>query len=149
MLMVAELHRRGAEGLRIVPYMAPSGFHWRCEIVPITNISREHGARPVPSVVEPARYSASQGFEFFGWGDCQRACPSDLADLFERAFPDITSRCRVGDPSYREWFRLMLRDTEPLGLPIAFADYETSQDALDVIGECAVRVVRLPPPRSD
>src|SRR5438445_11614927 len=34
LLMVAELHRRGYQQLRIAPYMSPSGMHWRCRFVP-------------------------------------------------------------------------------------------------------------------
>ncbi|GGG46532.1 hypothetical protein GCM10010964_37370 [Caldovatus sediminis] len=32
--MVGDLHKRGYQRVRVMPYMAPSGCHWRCEIVP-------------------------------------------------------------------------------------------------------------------
>jgi hypothetical protein len=32
--MVGELHKRGYEKIRVMPFMSPSGMHWRCWIGP-------------------------------------------------------------------------------------------------------------------
>jgi hypothetical protein len=42
--MVGELHRRGYQKLRVMPFMSPSGNAWRCWIGPDTLFYRDHGA---------------------------------------------------------------------------------------------------------
>ena len=42
--MVGELHKRGYQRLRVMPYMAPSGLAWRCTIAAAYLSYRNHGA---------------------------------------------------------------------------------------------------------
>ena len=42
--IVGELHKRGYQRLRVMPFMSPSGVHWRCLIGPVTLFYRNHGA---------------------------------------------------------------------------------------------------------
>ena len=44
-LMVAELHKLGYEGLRVAPFLSPSGCYWRCVFLPAAMTSPAHGAR--------------------------------------------------------------------------------------------------------
>jgi hypothetical protein len=42
--MVGELHKRGYQRLRVMPFMSPSGLYWRCWIGPSEFFYRNHGA---------------------------------------------------------------------------------------------------------
>ena len=42
--IVGELHRRGYQLLRVMPFMSPSGVYWRCWIGPVKFFYRNHGA---------------------------------------------------------------------------------------------------------
>jgi hypothetical protein len=42
--MVAELHKRGYQRLRVMPLLAPSGCYWRCVIASVNQFYRNHGA---------------------------------------------------------------------------------------------------------
>jgi hypothetical protein len=42
--IVGELHRRGYQLLRVMPFMSPSGAYWRCWIGPVKLFYRNHGA---------------------------------------------------------------------------------------------------------
>ena len=44
LLAVADLHARGYQQLRIVPYIYDLGT-WRCTLLPAIHVSRKHGAR--------------------------------------------------------------------------------------------------------
>src|SRR4051794_14818400 len=80
--LVNELHVRGCQRVRIAPGMAPSGVHWRCTVTPVSNISRQHGARLIAWDTLAANYSSSQEREYFGWPSAPHATPSRRADLF-------------------------------------------------------------------
>lgn len=67
--MVAELHVRGFQRLRIAPGMSASGCYWRCSVTPVTNISIWHGARLVSYDTLAAHYSTGSEREYFGWKD--------------------------------------------------------------------------------
>ena len=148
LFMVAELHRRGYESLRILPYMAPSGLYWRCAIGPAALFSVEHGA----TVSESARhedlvsYSSGQEACYFEWGDCTDSSTEQLADLFEQSFSDMLAQSRDADPDYVNWFADMLKQTEPGGLVYAFADWDCDENVLHVIGKCERETIPLPPP---
>jgi len=42
--MVAELHKRGYQRLRVMPFTSPNGLYWRCWIGPAELFYRNHGA---------------------------------------------------------------------------------------------------------
>ena len=42
--IVGELHKRGYQRLRVMPFMSPSGAYWRCWIAPVKFFYRNHGA---------------------------------------------------------------------------------------------------------
>ena len=69
--LVAELHRRGYERLRVNVGMAPSGLYWRCSYY-AAGASNVTG--PVP------RYTTGNGLTIFDWADAQHDAPPALAD---------------------------------------------------------------------
>src|SRR5476651_715360 len=76
-LMVAELHKLGYEGLRIAPFMSPSGCYWRCLIVPASMTHPAHGARLADDVVYESlpKYSSANEDNYFGWASMKPKTP--------------------------------------------------------------------------
>jgi 8-oxo-dGTP pyrophosphatase MutT (NUDIX family) len=153
--MVRELHHRGYELLRIEPGLSPSGMHWRLAIASATLFASNHGARLTHSALamrptdEPtliARYTSPTAFDCFGWGDRFQDSPAELADRFERHFPQILEMSRGADPAYVHWFAEMLVHTEPTGLPMAYADWTLPRDVIEILGHPDRLSVAMPPP---
>jgi hypothetical protein len=145
--LVQELHLRGYQRLRIVPYMAPSGAYWRCTITPASNILRTHGALLVSDDDRlVARYSSGAEREYFGWSDVAHARPSDLASVFTKRMPALVEAGRGSDWVYVGWYVEMLNLTFPDSLPVAFADYSAPTHYLTTVGPGPTRRIPLPPP---
>jgi hypothetical protein len=126
LLMVAELHVRGYQRMRIAPGMSASGCYWRCSIAPATNISKVHGALLASDEGPAIHYSSGDGGEYFGWHDASHFTPSRLAARFIKRFPAIASAGRGRDWAYIGWFQEMLHLTYPDRLPLAYADWDWS-----------------------
>lgn len=146
MAVVAELHRRGFESLRIVPGLSPSGCHWRCEFVPASRCFPDDGAllkrgggRNLPC------YTTAEGLTAFGWPDAAARSAEELADRFQAKLSALLAGCRTPDPAYVRWFREMLEATAPLGLVVAYADMRMRPESLGVVGQCSIRWVAKPP----
>ncbi|MBI5306956.1 MAG: hypothetical protein HZB37_01110 [Planctomycetes bacterium] len=144
--MVAELHLRGYQRLRIAPGMSPSGCHWRCTITPVNNISRNHGARIASWGILSADYTSGQGQNYFGWKDASHANPNQLADLFIKRFPRIAEAGYGSDWIYAGWYIEMLHLTYPDSFPIAYADWDLPDDYLLSTGKDNKVRIPLPPP---
>ncbi len=144
--MVASLHVRGYQRLRIAPGMSPSGCHWRCSVTPVTNISSRHGAMMVDSDSLAAHYSSGMASEYFGWKDAVHATPGDLADLFIKRFQAIATAGRGSDWEYAGWYLEMLHLTYPDRLPIAYADAVLPNGYLITAGGGPEARIPLPPP---
>ena len=144
LLMVAELHRLGYQRLRIEPGMAPSGMYWRCGFASAVHFSPQHGAI-IAASGPVARYSSGQARAYFDWPDAAGDTPEQLAHKFVARFPEIAMQSQGADAVYAEWYAEMLRQTEPDGAPIAYADWELEPGALMVVGEIARGSVPLPP----
>lgn len=146
--MVQELHRRGYERLRIAPSMSPSGVYWRCSIVPVARIRRDHGAEAAVPQSEKCFYGSGQYERFFDWPDAERDSTTALADKFLQRFPDLAAEGKGEDPDYVRWYDEMLRLTAPRGVVYAFADWTVPDDRLPVAGDEDANevMVPLPPP---
>jgi hypothetical protein len=144
--MVAELHVRGYQRLRIAPGMAPSGCYWRCSITPVTNISSRNGARMLSWDKLSVHYTSGHEREYFGWKDAAHVTPSRLAELFIERFPAIVEAGRGSDSVYVGWYLEMLYLTYPNNFPIAYADWDLPGDYLTTTGERLDIRVPLPPP---
>src|SRR5689334_23222532 len=110
--MVAELHRRGHERIRICPGLAPSGLYWRCTVAPAALFSVEHGAMLASADDDVvARYTTGDEDRYFGWDDARTATPSELAELFVQRFPRIAEAGSGSDAAYAQWYVEMLELT--------------------------------------
>lgn len=130
LLMVGELHLRGYQHLRILPYMAPSGMAWRCAIAPASLFSHdgleldESGEFGVTTV----SYTSAAGTEYFNWTDANHETPSGLAHLFIERFPQIAAAAKGSDWTYAGWYVEMLGLTYPNRFPYAFADWDGPEE---------------------
>jgi hypothetical protein len=143
--MVAELHNRGYQRIRISPGMSPSGNSWRCLVTPVTNICREHGAMTLSYENMTAKYSSANERAYFGWDDCAHVAPSTLAELFISRFPEIARAGKGADWAYAGWYQEMMSLTHPSSFPIAFADWDLPTAHLTSTGERSDIVIPMPP----
>jgi hypothetical protein len=146
-LMVQELHKLGYGRLRLAPGMAPSGMHWRGNVSPVSNISRQHGARTKDFRSHVARCTSGQGAQFFGWSDAEDDSPAELAAKFLARFPDLAALGCGSDPEYERWYAEMVRATAPEGLVYAYSDWDdTDSGFLPALGMREEVRIPLPPP---
>lgn len=136
--MVAELHKHGYQRVRVMPYEAPSGNHWRCEIAPTTVFYRNHGAMlwdpaschsggdmaPRESRGIAAKYTSGQASDgtYFGWSDAAKDDARALAQKFVDRFPEIVREGSGWDYPYAGWFQRVLGAAERGYLPIVLWD---------------------------
>lgn len=135
--LVAHLHARGYQRIRIEPGMSPSGAHWRCCIVAV-GMPRDYHAC----------YSSASGDRYFGWEDGGGLDPAQLADRFIARFPAIAAAGRGADAAYVQWYADMLRLTRADAFPIAFADYPLPEGRLTTVGARCVDLPLPPPPKA-
>jgi hypothetical protein len=145
--MVAELHKLGYEGLRVTPFMSPSGCYWRCCIIPACLTSHEHGARLAEDVDYETlpRYSSGDEDNYFGWANMKPKSPLLLARRFILVFPKFAEQGKHPDPAYAAWYLNMLEATAPHGVIYAFADMESPEDRMLTYFCDESVVVRVPP----
>lgn len=129
--MVAELHARGYQRLRVSPGMAPSGLYWRCVFRAGTDAT--------------LRYTSGDGPVCFGWADAADDGPAELADKLLARAPELAAAARGEDPEYAAWFTAMLVLTAPGALPISYADYELPTDHWPGVGDGREIEIPLPP----
>lgn len=147
LFMVAELHARGYQRLRITPAMAPSGCWWRCDVAPASNISTSNGARLADSNGLVARHSSGFETHYFRMDDVSGdLTPAELASKFAEHFPEIAEAGYGSDEPYAAWYREMLTLTHPDHLPIVELDWESGAEELRTIGPGPERSIPLPPP---
>jgi hypothetical protein len=132
LFMVHELHKRGYEKIRIAPYMASSGMHWRCQVVHAGAMSETHGAMidssysdsvHVDTHGEAALYSSADGDSLFAWSDAMKDAPDQLASKFIVRFPHTAHAGKGSDTDYAAWYVQMLAFAKMHALPIAFANW--------------------------
>ena len=129
--MVGELHKRGHQRLRVMPYMAPSGGYWRCTIGAADLFYRNHGSL-LREILDPdpgdqaaatvARYSTAQENHYFDWRDAEQDNARSLADKFMRRFQNLSEQGNGFDYSYAGWYLRLLGLAEAGWLPIVLAD---------------------------
>lgn len=146
LLMVSELHVRGYQRLRISPGVSPTGFHWRCNITPASNIRRVHGAILAEASDLVACYSSASEASYFNWSDAAHLTPSRLAALFLKRFPAIARAGYGSDWPYAGWYQEMLGITYPDLFPVAYDDDGIEEDHLVTIGGREGVIVPMPPP---
>lgn len=121
-----------------MPYEAPSGNHWRCEIAPATIFFRNHGAMlwdpafynaavdvaPRESMGIAAKYTSGQASDgsFFGWSDAAQDDARELASKFIERYPQIVREGSGWDYPYAGWFQRLLGLAERGFLPVVLWD---------------------------
>jgi hypothetical protein len=128
LLMVHELHKRGYQRLRIMPGMSPSGAYWRCNVTPVSNILRSHGAMSRDFERLSANYTSGMEDAYFGWEDARGVAARALADKFLSRFPEIAGAGSGRDWEYVGWYVEMLGVAERGHLPISYADWYDTPD---------------------
>lgn len=98
--MVSELHRRGYQRLRIMPYMAP--LAWRVAIAPASHFSVKNGAWIVNQDGAPC-YTAAAGNLYFDWPDATKDNARQLADKFILRFACVCAAGAGRDWTYAGW----------------------------------------------
>jgi hypothetical protein len=124
--MVAELHRRGLQRLRITPSIAPSGLYWRLSVHAegCEDVARWTSGRP------------DEGLDAEG-----------LADRFVAEHPDLAAAGRGKDPAYAAWLDRVVGLARQGRLPYFFADWETDDsNGVPLTGPAAGRPTLEEPP---
>jgi hypothetical protein len=129
--MVHELHKAGYQRIRILPYMAPSGLYWRCQIADAgsfapNGLSLASSAGPE----RVAHYSSAEATAYFGWADGASLTARAMARRFLTAFPAIASHGAGRDWAYAGWLADILGRAEHGSFVIFFADYPLDPDLL-------------------
>jgi hypothetical protein len=138
LLMVAEIHRRGYERLRIF-FCEDQWGAWRCLFLPAL-IELPDGLSEKPQHV--CVYMR----ELFGWKDAAGDSVEELADKFIERFPKTSNLCQGKDEGYVKWFAQMLTATEPDGLIIELADRPLPNGYLITCNLPRNMRIPLPPP---
>lgn len=144
--LVAELHKRGYQQLRVMPYMAPSGTYWRCSISHAKHFYRNHGAilyeatdgiignNKSQADAMVARYSSGQNNDYFGWRDAEKDDARSLADKFIHRFRQLADLSKGWDYFYAGWYLRLLGLAEAGWMPVVLSDYSpVSYDRIPVI----------------
>jgi hypothetical protein len=127
--MVGELHRRGYQKIRVMPFMSPSGNAWRCWIGPDQLFYRNHGAylrdtdlgeAHATSLV--ARYSSSEQNCYFGWNDSENDDARSLADKFLERFTRLASQGEGWSDMYAGWYQRLLGLADRGWMPVVMSD---------------------------
>lgn len=141
---VEQLHERGYEQLRLLPYMSPSGMHWRVEIAEAAATDDSAGYVVYRNENVVLRYSTGSGPEFAGAIVDRSTTPDDVADLILASMPWVQEH--VPDRAYADWYaRLMQLIRAQDAVPIAFADYYDTREGWEVGWGSGV-FIEAPPP---
>lgn len=120
---VRVLHERGYQTVRALPYMSPSGIHWRVEISDAPFFTDASARRSVG-------YSTAGGLEFAGTEVTATTSPETFADLIVRVLPGLTS---AKDPEYAAWYSELIDVVkEHDELPVAFSDSPASEPGWEI-----------------
>jgi hypothetical protein len=127
--MVGELHRRGYQKLRVMPFMSASGLYWRCWIGPDTLFYRDHGAylrdagcEDDQSISLSARYTSGEENHYFGWQDAENDDSGSLADKFVARFTGLAGQSEGWSYAYAGWYQRLLGLAERGWMPVVIHD---------------------------
>lgn len=131
--MVGELHRRGYQKLRVMPFMSPSGNAWRCWVGPDTLFYRDHGAYLCgawggdedQSTSVTACYTTGAD-HYFNWQDSDHDDARTLADKFLARFTRLAGQGEGWSYAYAGWYQRLLGLAERGWMPVVLADYSPS-----------------------
>jgi ADP-ribosyl-[dinitrogen reductase] hydrolase len=130
--MVAVMHSRGYQKIRIMPTKSASGCYWRCSISVKQLMSKQNGAMYVGNCGDErtvANYTSGNGWHYFQWEDGEDLNPEKMADRFLREYPYIAENGRGEDAEYAAWFRQVLDHAGRGHFPVAEEEYFSSTAA--------------------
>lgn len=131
------LHRRGFHQVRALPYMAPSGMHWRCEV----SVEDEDQRAGKPREV---RYSMADGPVLAGLQIEKTTTTAQAADALHRALGAPSPH--ASDPTYTRWYTdLLAACREHRALPVAFSDSWEPQPGWEIGWNSGI-IQPAPPP---
>ena len=143
LMMIQELHVRGYQRLRIIPFIYHLGT-WRCGVTEAANVHIDHGAMAVDSdAARRPQHTSADGTAYFGWKDAEHASPSGLARRFLERFPRLAEAGYGPDWCYAGWYNHLLHVTWKRGLPYVHAGHHPPRPYL-YMTESDVRIP-LPP----
>ena len=120
LLAVADLHMRGFQRLRIMPYIGGIGA-WHCVLAPASRMSAHDGAW-LDSLWEEdtlPRYTNATQFTYWDWKAKESTPPARLARVFLERFPAVAEQAFGPDWAYAGWFLYALKLTYPDEVPLA------------------------------
>jgi len=120
LLAVADLHMRGFQRLRIMPYEGSIGA-WHCVIFP-ARLTAPHSGTWLASLGDEGRLPRHTGATSFVYWDQQVSVgtsPARLARIFLDTFSGVASQGYGPDWVYAGWCLHMLHLTFPDSLPLA------------------------------
>lgn len=124
--MVAALHERGYQRLRISPGFSNTGTQWVCRITYAHNTEPANGAWITDHEAPIAIYTSGMGDRVFRWEDALGLTPQRAADLFLDRFAELAALSRGDDDAYARWYTDVLAFARTGYLPIA---YENEPDS--------------------
>jgi hypothetical protein len=137
--MVGELHRRGYQKLRVMPFMNSSGTAWRCWIGPDTLFYRNHGAYSNDDGLsdEPQTTSLSARYttgadHFFDWQDADHDDARTLADKFLARFTELAKQGEGCSYAYAGWYQRLLGLAERGWMPVVIDDSGCSTKTINL-----------------
>lgn len=109
--MVSELHRKGYQHIRFMPYEYPLAF--RVAIAPAALFSPLNGIELVDfSEGRSVQYSSASKTDYFGWRDARTDSARELAGKFIQRFPLICEEGRGRDWAYAGWLHELIGSLE-------------------------------------
>ena len=135
--MVAVLHGKGFQGLRVFPYKYPLAY--RIELFPATYAGR-NGVRYDNELFGEklererllARHSGAHEARFFGWDDVSNHSAHRLALTFIERFSKLARATYHLDYAYAGWFASLLDHCEYGHLPYLFGEFEEELDVMRI-----------------
>jgi hypothetical protein len=126
--MVGELHKRGYQRLRVMPYIY-GGIAWRCSIGPVTLFYRNHGAMLSDSwgteKQGEAMVAVTPAVPVISIGTMQHLIlPGLWQTSFIQRFSVLTQCGRGWDYAYGGWYERLLGYAESGWIPYVFAEFE-------------------------
>ena len=104
--VIAELHNRGYELLRLCPSLSPSGCSWRCIATTRDNTYEQCGAICANLNWGATVVNVSNGMLF---KDADDGLDIPIAaDRFCKEYPELVEASKGSDPEYKRWFRRAL-----------------------------------------
>lgn len=141
--MVAELHKRGFQKLRIMPHIYELGT-WRLAFGPREGFSDRMGlAMTVPALTRAPQYTSASQNHPFDWRDTGKDDARALADKMIERFPELLADGLGRDWEYAGWFVELMGWVEAGFLPFINPQHPKTGLAVDPLTLTATPLYRI------